>query len=333
MTKTFLEDYDFYNKENKIRYLKQFSDDTAKTYADIFNSLRFSEEDYDKDLYDFSLDELAEAIYSLNKPTIGSAQMVVSILTGYLSWAIEEGLTKSNINPLRIVGKDFYHSLIDHSKKLFISHEELLDLEDRLLINAQDKVIFRLIYEGVSGFQLSEILNLKESDIDGNVLTVHDAKTGTRKVKVSDRCIKIINEAIYQGNYGVYYLKNGHAESYRQQAQFLKSDYVVKRTESGCTREENLPASKGVVYNKITSLRKLLNAPYLTPKNIERSGMIKMAGDLLKRDGELTNKQLKEIMEQFNIQKIFVNNTWTYPYSQIRKFVNMENIEKYYNNQ
>ena len=77
-------------------------------------------------------------------------------------------------------------------------------------------------------------------------------------------------------------------------------------------------------------IKEIFDMPHLTIKNVWRSGMIKMAVDLYKEEGELTNKQLAKIAEKFGINKIVNNGHVVYNFHAMRQFINRENILELY---
>ena len=313
-------------KESFLQYLideEGYTDETVHVFRFVFYKSYDVEDILQKDMYDFNMSELKQVLLNANKSTLNSVRAFASMMKKYIDWAIRTGLTNSNINPMDMFTTKDYEECIDKSKKLFISEDELIDIEDQL-VNYQDKVILRLLFEGANGYEVSELINLKKYDVnyEKKQLRLYDDKNGERFIVVSDRCLDIIEKAI---NEKVYYARNGEKESKHGKSEYpyYETDHIIKNVLTGRTRGE---ADKNVVYRRMYMIKEIFDMPYLTIKNVWRSGMIKMAVDLYKEEGELTNKQLAKIAEQFGLGKIINNGHETYNYHAMRQFINRDNI-------
>jgi site-specific recombinase XerD len=318
-----------YNKEIKESFLQYlideegYTDETVHVFRFVFYKSCDVEEVLEKDMYDFNISELKQVLLNANKSTMNSVRAFASMMKKYIDWAIHTGLVNSNINPMDMFTTKDYEECIDKSRKLFISEDELIEIEDRL-VNYQDKVILRLLFEGVNGYEVSELINLKKDDVDfeNNRLKLYDEKNGERVITVSDRCIKFIEKAITEKT---YYAWNAEKESTRGKSEYeyFETDHVIKNLLTGRTKRL---ADKTTIYRRMNMIKKLFDVPYLTIKNVWRSGMIKMAVELYKEEGELTNKQLTKIAEHFGLRKISVNGYDIYNYHTMRQFINRDNI-------
>ena len=318
-----------YNEEVKETFLQYlideegYKDETVHVFRFVFYKSYDVEDILQKDMYDFNMSELKQVLLNANKSTLNSVRAFASMMKKYIDWAIRTGLTNSNINPMDMFTTKDFEECIDKSKKLFISEDELIEIEDKL-VNYQDKVILRLLFEGANGYEVSELINLKKYDVDytNKLLRLYDDKNGERFITVSDRCLDIIEKAI---NEKVYYARNGEKESKHGKSEYpyYETDHIIKNVLTGRTRGE---ADKNVIYRRMYMIKELFDMPYLTIKNVWRSGMIKMAVDLYKEEGELTNKQLAKIAEQFGLGKIINNDHEIYNFHAMRQFINRDNI-------
>ncbi|OPH61803.1 hypothetical protein BC351_00755 [Paenibacillus ferrarius] len=332
MTKNKIYDLRYYNEYQKMRFLKTVSENT--TYHQLCSRLlgRVSrlEEMYDKDLYDFSLPELERFFRYLNASKISTSRMNIQAINTYIEWANVQNLRKTNINPLTIImDDDYFRSFIDESKQTIFSEEEIDDIV-RECKNAQDAVIIQLMFEGASGTGLDELLNLQRKNIDfnHNRLLLTDSDESTRILEVSEKCMKLIQEAldqtVYQKNNGVFESDRGSAE-----ISLVENDYVVKSTKLGKLKSFE-KADKFLVHRRLAVLGDpdMLDKPYLSPKNIKYSGMLKIAKDYYLRDGSIEKQCGDEIGSKFNIRKL--NGEYVImPYK--RDFINIDTIRKVYN--
>lgn len=318
-----------YNKEVKEEFLQYlideegFTEKTVHVFRFVFYKSYDVEDILQKDMYDFNMNELKRVLLNANKSTLNSVRSFASMMKKYIDWAIRKGYVNSNINPMDMFTVKDYEECIDKSKKLFISEKELIEIEDKL-VNYQDKVVLRLLFEGANGYEVSELINLKKYDVDyaNKRLRLYDDKNGERFITVSDRCLDIIKKAI---NEKIYYARNGDKTSAQGNSkyEYSETDHVIKNVLTGRTKRA---ANKTVVYRRMNMIKEIFDMPYLTIKNVWRSGMIKMAVDLYKEEGELTNKQLAKIAEQFGLGKVINNGHKTYNYHAMRQFINRENI-------
>jgi integrase len=186
------------------------------------------------------------------------------------------------------------------------------------LVNAQDAIILRLFFEGLDA---TEIINLKRQNINGNILTVIDANSNTRKIKVDETCIDLINEAL---NETKYYKKNGEVDilensNFSNYVDLIKNDYVVR---TGITKTNSYKqAYIGTIYRRMKYINNWYGIP--SSKYIMRSGMLAMAKKLIEEEGKLGKDQYEKIAKRYKFKNM----------AQLRKIINEELINEIYNNQ
>ncbi|MGM7720603.1 phage lytic cycle repressor MrpR family protein [Metabacillus sp. Hm71] len=318
---------ELYNPEIKEEFLSQYPENTRETYRYVFIRSKATEDIIGRDLYTFSADEIISTLKDANHTTLNAIRHSWNIIKLYLDWAVR--YSGSNINQAKNITMDELRNCLDKSKKLYMTEEELIEIEDKAA-NAQDIVALRLIFEGVGGSSLSEVCNLNYNDIDwnNNKLTLKDDKHGEREITVSDRCIKIIKSAYLQST---YYKNNGQSTARNPEAELQKSDYILQNIQTNLTKNVN-GVDRHTIYRRVTTLSESFDLPYLTPKNVEKSGMIKMAYDLYKESGKLDNEELEKIADRFSVRKVKIAGVYKYNYQTLREFINMENIKELYLN-
>lgn len=311
-----------YNPHIKEEFLSKYENtDTVVTYTNIFRKVKGIEEHRGYDLYDFSIDDIKDTMYNMKPVTKSSARTTGSVLMAYINWAVK--YRTSNINIAQGLKPSWFEAFVI-KRELYISQTRLEEML-RSLINAQDMAILKLLFLSVNGYRHSELLNLKKDDIKGNTLTLTDDRKGQRELEVDDETIKIINKAIKQEDYTP---KNGSGKR-STESKLIENDYVIRGL---IRRASNLEkADRNLIYRRVTNISEFFGMPYLTPKSIWKSGQIKMATDLFERDGEIQTKQLNEIAEAFNLSKINNNGYKMYATTQIKDYINSENLKKLYN--
>lgn len=156
---------DFYNINQKQRFLKDLEESTKKAYSRVLKRVSIMENKLDKDLYDFNLSEISQFLFLLKSTKISSLQQSGSIIKMYIDWAIEQDLRRDNINPIAAVASfEWYNQFVDNSQQMVFSEEDISNVVDGC-INFQDKVVIQGIFEGIIGRGNSELLNMKMEHI------------------------------------------------------------------------------------------------------------------------------------------------------------------------
>ena len=160
--------YDMYNEKQKQEYvdLEGTNEDHLKRY---FVRIAPKEKEYAKDITEMSLPELKDTLMSLNIRRYDSRSALLSVLRGYVNWAILnkktnnasviDKLTPESIGTGEVVQENMIGSP-EHLQELF---DTALDYENYENKSAMSELLIRLLYEGMT---LEEIQSLKKADLD-----------------------------------------------------------------------------------------------------------------------------------------------------------------------
>jgi hypothetical protein len=96
---------DIYNREFKNLFLVGYSHSTRRVDEVRFMKVCEFEKRAQKDLYDFTLEEAEEVLYSLNTKSLRSLQNHISRLGIYLEFAIQQGCSLNKVNYYKGLGK------------------------------------------------------------------------------------------------------------------------------------------------------------------------------------------------------------------------------------
>lgn len=264
----------FYNLKIKEAFIKETKLGYREQYKYLFSKTYFMEYTLNKDLYNFTLEELAKLMERFKCTTRQALRLQYQLIYHYLSYYQE--LRDDKIHPLYLEnGNNWCTQFVDTKTKTLLSNEEFKEVIGKCR-NAQDAVIFQLIFEGINGHKHSEILNLKEQDVDwkSQILIVNDDQKGQREVEVSSNCLELIKKAIKEKE---YYLQNGNSPAKCPTQLLVENDYVVRCLTRKAKHTEN--AERNIVYRRVKGVFKDFY-PNVKPKSIEKSGMIKFAVDL-----------------------------------------------------
>ncbi|PCK15513.1 hypothetical protein CEY02_20570 [Bacillus pumilus] len=247
-------------------------------------------------------------------------------LVSYIDWSIANGVTKGSNNLARLIRTNDLLSCIDSSVKLYITKNELEKMCSEL-INAQDRALFRLLFEGILGFEASELTSLTRSDIEkalnnNNMLTVRDTKFGERTISVDKVTLQDCLEANRQTEYKPLNGKPGLRKPFISLAE---NEYVIKTKQTNASGQGQ--TSRSVISASVRNLKEIFGFPFLRPMGIVKSGLLYEGFKLVLIGEELNRKALNKIYEDRQVRTIDLNQKIV---SDRREFLNEEIIKKYY---
>jgi hypothetical protein len=311
----------FYNNKIKLKFLHRYPSNTQTPYARILEKSLKYEDKYNKDLSLFTLSELENVLYELEPLTESASHVNGRIISTYIDWCIDNSETSAKNNELKTLPMDYFIRFVDKELELYFTRATIEKINWDCK-NPQDAVIIKLLFEGIQGESLSEIRNIKKEHVrqaidNNNILIVYNEDNSKRKVKLTQSTMDLLEKAMIQEE---YVKRNGDIqdESVGLLTNLVSNDYVI-RTSITRTDEKNRPVDKMVIYRKIKMINEVLGYPYLTAKNIVRSGIIYEASRRIK-NGVLTKEDYLEICAIYNIEN------W-YP---VKKYCNPEIIKKLY---
>ncbi|MGR6760356.1 phage lytic cycle repressor MrpR family protein [Paenibacillus sp. T2-29] len=315
-------DNDFFNGEQKKRFLKDMTENTYMVHSRVLKRASRLEKNLNKDLYDFNLDEIEELLNYLSPKTVQASLTNGSVINAYIGWAIQQDLRTINLNPLDIVGEtDFYKSFVDKTNKLIFSEEEVkkivFSLESR-----QDAVIIQALFEGIMGRNNSELLNLKLVDIDADSHKVllrnidKDNTEQTRFLKISDPLLRLMQEASQETEYKSIMGTGGRVKK------LVPSPYVIKG--AGKASADDGKTGTFAIRQRIKNIGIMEGYDYLSAINIRNSGMLKMARDLYEETNKLKREEIEAICRHFNVGIAKDGHIASTPYT--REFLNLETL-------
>lgn len=151
--------------------------------------------DTDVNIENFSPMELEQFILDL-KPNSPKTIITITYVIGlYAKWLQDEGIV-DNDNLYQMVQsvdkKLLWKKAKPNAKKKFISHEQYKRVLHEIGVYEDFNALyyeslFSCIYEGIYNEDLSVIKNLKKSDINENMITLHEDDGHSYKIKVSEK--------------------------------------------------------------------------------------------------------------------------------------------------
>jgi integrase len=279
---------EIFNKDVKDRYLSSIPKSQVSSALRLFKVSYLFEMDHGKDLYDLGRKDVRYLLFYLKPSTLKSSGQNITLIRGYIDWAIEEGLY-TGLNLLDTVGADWKDQFVRNTLNYFSTSD--LDFLINSRKNYQDKAILSLLRTGVSGERFSEIVNLRRSDIHGNTLSLYGLFK-SRQLEVSHACIEHCLMACDESSYEKV---NGKSLAKSGTTALVENDRVIK---SSITKTINFTtASKYIVYRRIESIAEEISRSDLNVDLLRFSGIVEfvMKPEFLELGG------LEPILDRFSI--------------------------------
>lgn len=144
----------------------------ASVRATLNRAIEF-EKKFSKVFYEFTEDEVIVMYTAVNAISIRSLQNLNLILKHAARWILHNQ-KKDVHNIYDNITKDILKQCVNEKKKsdLLITKEQLIDIQNDLL-NYTDKAILFLLFEGVGGYKLKELMFLNLDQVSRNNLKVY----------------------------------------------------------------------------------------------------------------------------------------------------------------
>lgn len=289
-----------YNESIKEAYIRYKTKEIIANETLLYNSFdktSLFEEVLQKDLSEFTLQEVINMYKTLNFDSLDTLIVFNSNMSLYSQYCLDRGLISNYQNVYREIDSSMLKSCLNQSviSRQIISREELLLLFNKLL-NARDIFIILAVFEfGKGKNNFEDIVNACFSDIDKNTNTMK--LYSGRTVHVSDKLIEIAEESSQATEYfnldnkskkliddGTIIKRNINAKSSKEYALGRNVYQALVRSFDVFGIREYMTANKlivsGQIYMVKTESKKLNISPkdyvYAYKKDIENQYGIKI---------------------------------------------------------
>jgi integrase len=292
---------ELYNTDLKERFIKQYDEKTQYLYRYVLKKAKGTEEFLSEDVYQMDSLTLDKLIKSYNNASVNSVYLIVSVLRKYIDFCIENGYTQINwlvgVSGIETMKK--YVSQ-ERNKYKYITKQQLYEIQD-LSENAQDIITPTLLFEGLKGYEYSEIINLTINDVnfETGVIHLNCDRTGKRDIKVTDRTLGLIKEA---HNQKVYVKRNFDNSNIKVgELKIPESNLIIK------IAARHGKMSKSSLITRIQKVKSEFGYPFLNITNFWVSGMINYGKELLeeRKLDELGKDEYELIMKRYNVGKLW----------------------------
>ena len=206
----------FEDFENYLVSEKRFSEHTVTAYKiDLDQFLSFTEIKNRRDLLEVSPMLIRGWIVSLydNKIAKKSINRKLSTLRTFFKWLQKNG--EIEINPIsKVQGVKAEKRLPSFAKVIEMENDKLLNYFSDDFDGIRNKLIVEIFYQ--TGIRLSELIELKDKDIDSESIKVLGKRNKERKIPISSDLYKIILEykqlktSLFNQSIHFFILKNGN---------------------------------------------------------------------------------------------------------------------------
>ena len=234
--------------ENKLIFIEDlmFSNNTKERYWSILDSdlITTSENNKDKDLYEFTSEEIIEVVSALPTTKIRTQKQVLSVINRYINHAIERGWLSTGINPCDIIkANDDIHSNKESLKRTYMNLDEFYNWIENLEASDVDIMLLVLLRYGCT---MKEICNLVYDDVD-----------------VYDKTLNV-NGKKYPIDYTfINYVEKAYCCNEYEDIVYQDSNYIIKptkKTRSNKVNENSLRNKMTMIADKNSIDRPSINA-------------------------------------------------------------------------
>lgn len=224
---------------------------------------------------DFSLSELNSYILSLRPTGEHDISNICSRIKAYAKWLDENNILRNNLllqNVPRIDKKQLWEQAKQETEGKFLSYEQYQSVISRIRVEEgynplYYEALFRSIYEGIYSDDLSVLKNLRRSDINGNVITLHDDNNATYQLKVSE---ELAHQLEKLSNINIWYRPNKHGVCEVDLVGIFHDSVFMSEKR----KNQSPKAPRFSYYDKLRDIQENYVGYTLSPKNIYISGIV-----------------------------------------------------------
>ena len=264
LKENFVADPAWYDVEVKKQYLESVSE-SQKIYTHyLMRKMSEHEKAVGEPLYNQNTENIENFLFSLFPLTTQTSYKAIGYVIRYMRFATELGVKRSNIILIEN-SLSYAEKFIPQNARKFITIDHLETLVNNCE-NLQDQIIFRLVFEGLKGDNLSELRFLKPSEVyekqlDGKIqyfIDINSSTKNNRTIRISENLYHLCHNAAHQKE---YLLNNGReleaaiASRRGDTQELVDSGYIIKRSKIGrSAQDENSPISYHGLYSRVKKI-------------------------------------------------------------------------------
>lgn len=234
--------------ENKLIFIEDlmFSNNTKERYWSILDSdlITTSENNKNKDLYEFTSEEIIEVVSALPTTKIRTQKQVLSVINRYINHAIERGWLSTGINPCEVIkANDDIHSNKESLKRTYMNLDKFYNWIENIEASDVDIMLLVLLRYGCT---MKEICNLVYDDVN-----------------VYDKTLNVNGKKYPIDGMFVNYIEKAYCCNEYEDIIYQDSNYIIKptkKTRSNKVNENSLRNKMTMIADKNSIDRPSINA-------------------------------------------------------------------------
>lgn len=300
-----------YNENIKKEFIDSYeraknSHNNVLTLERTFRKIEGHEKILNKDVGNFTVNDILEMLPIFESKSAESLQVRVSLLRSYTDWFIGHGLSidfQNHFNEIQF--SDLKRYVYENKRYIdpFVLEDIIMDLK-----NASDEVIIRGTYEGFDMNDLSE-MTLNQIDFENNCVHLM-----VRDIKCSDRLMLAIKKSIAETEYNLY------GSIRHSTISELESSYVIKDLQSNRLTNDR----EASLRRRLIKIKDNLEYSNLGLNNLRNSGLINeiihliINNDLIEKPKRFCDlEEFDNILKKYNLAK----QGWFYYSALLKKYL------------
>lgn len=265
-----------YNSNFKEAYISERASRNVNidTYLrNWFEKTESLEEEYEKDLYDWTTRQILSFYKELYTPSLETIRVLNAQFERYVDFALANNVVVDCQNHFAEINNDALATCVNWGladKKIF-TRKQLLKIAENGTSNPCEEYLLLAIFEGICGKHFTDIANLTADNFhDGEVFL-----PSGKHFPVSKELLIAMNKSVNEYTYYAY-TKNGDLDERQYKAGDPK---VIKEMFNTYATGEY--ADQKRVYNRLVRIAAANNLPGLTSKALLESGRIDLISRLM----------------------------------------------------
>lgn len=264
--------------------LNGYDEVTVRNFENFMYRIRRFEVEWmsEKPIHEYNFEEILFFLKNLNSKSQESLVSYLNMIRRYFQFCKRESKMDDTIDFFKNIKPEQLADCVNtrKSRNRYITRKKLKNIIDGF-INDTDKAFLLLMFEGISGKENSEILNLKKEDVDLENNTIKTVRNDKEVIiPISEELADILDRVIetdivyYENNYDSRVdILEGSEYVFRPTVRFLNLDATKQRIEDGEYNGRQMDLK--TLTSRVHKLIKLYSdMQYITSISLIKSGIV-----------------------------------------------------------
>lgn len=301
---------EIYNPKNKIPYIESKENDSYKELIRwVFNKTAATEEGLGKELYKFKLDDY-KVFFEKRLVNEQTARVYLSVFRNYLEWVMKNVPTAPTHNVLEDISDEFIQEVSRKPRTKYLHSQEIGEITGLIntneynyppLHNAQDKALVFLLFSGIMGSAMNDLINIKKEDINFENNTIY-LKDKEKEVFILPAGMQIIQKALEENIY-TRYISTDESQYGGSENRLVKSDYLFRKAVigNGSVNDTDGKMTRPAFQKRLVTLKSWLGIDNFTANTIFHSGLINRCKLYIDKEQKMTKEVLDPAFDAYGI--------------------------------